>query len=219
MKEIIDLIIKQGVLPLFFHKDEKVSQKVMEVLYSTGIRALEYTNRGESAANNFKAMIEKRNRDFPDLKLGIGTVKNASQAEMFISLGADFIVSPGFVEEVAVYCKNLNILYIPGCMTPSEIIVAENIGIKFIKLFPGNILKPAFLSSIKDIFPDLLFMPTGGVDTSFDNIKSWYDAGVSALGMGSKLISKSLLEADKYDLISKDVKSVISIINELKVKK
>jgi 2-dehydro-3-deoxyphosphogluconate aldolase/(4S)-4-hydroxy-2-oxoglutarate aldolase len=95
-------------------------------------------------------------------------------------------VSPGFVPDVAAYCVSNDIFYAPGCMTPSEIIAAENAGIKFIKLFPGNMLGPEFLTTIKDIFPKLLFMPTGGVDTTKENIEGWFKAGVCAVGMGSK---------------------------------
>lgn len=216
MKDIIEIIKIQGLLPLYFHENLQISVEVMGALYNSGIRALEYTNRGVSAESNFKEMIEVRNKRFSDLKLGIGTIKNIVQAKTYISLGADFLVSPGYVREVAVCCSELNKLYIPGCMTPSEIINAENAGIKFIKLFPGDILQATFLKSIKAIFPDLLFMPTGGVDTNFDSLKAWYDAGVVAVGMGSKLISKQLLDEKNYDKITSETRKVLNLINELK---
>ena len=101
-------------------------------------------------------------------------------------------------------------------MTPSEIIAAENSGIKFIKLFPGNLLGPEFLSSIKEIFPKLFFMPTGGVDITRENIEGWFKAGVSAVGMGSKLISKKLMEAKDYGTIEKNTKEVLEIISSIK---
>jgi 2-dehydro-3-deoxyphosphogluconate aldolase/(4S)-4-hydroxy-2-oxoglutarate aldolase len=115
-------------------------------------------------------------------------------AETFIDAGADFIICPGLVEEVAEVANKNNMLWVPGCMTPSEIIRAENLGAKMIKLFPGNLLKPEFMTSIKSIFPDLLFMPTGGVSLDKENLEGWFKAGVCAVGMGSKLISKQLLE-------------------------
>jgi 2-dehydro-3-deoxyphosphogluconate aldolase/(4S)-4-hydroxy-2-oxoglutarate aldolase len=216
VKDIIEIIKIKGLLPLYFHENQQISVEVMDALYNSGIRAIEYTNRGATAERNFKVMIEERNKRFPDLKLGIGTIKNIEQAKAFISLGADFLVSPGFVPEVADFCSKRNKLYIPGCMTPTEIINAENSGIKFIKLFPGEILQATFLKSIKAIFPDLLFMPTGGVDTNIESLKAWFDAGVATVGMGSKLISKQLLDDKNYVKIASETRNVLSIINELK---
>ena len=133
-----------------------------------------------------------------------------------MSAGADFMVSPGFVAEVAKYAIDNDIFYAPGCMTPSEIIAAENAGVKFIKLFPGNILGTEFLSSIKEIFPKLLFMPTGGVDTSRESIESWFKAGVCAVGMGSKLISKKLMETKDYGAIETSTREVLALIQSIK---
>jgi 2-dehydro-3-deoxyphosphogluconate aldolase/(4S)-4-hydroxy-2-oxoglutarate aldolase len=126
------------------------------------------------------------------------------------------MVSPGFVPEVASYAAKESMFYAPGCMTPSEIIGAENAGIKFIKLFPGNMLGPEFVTSIKDIFPKLLFMPTGGVDTTRENIEGWFKAGVCAVGMGSKLISKKLMEQKDYAAIEQSTIDVFAIINAIK---
>ena len=152
----------------------------------------------------------------PGLLLGVGTIKNLQQAEDYMKAGADFLVSPGFVKEVANYAVSKDIFYAPGCMTPSEIIAAENAGIKFIKLFPGNMLGPEFLSGIKDIFPKLLFMPTGGVDTTRENIEGWFKAGVCAVGMGSKLISKKLMEAKDYVTIGTETIKVLELIQTIK---
>ena len=165
---------------------------------------------------NFTAMVTMRNEDMPEILLGVGTIKNLQQAEEYVKAGADFLVSPGFVKEVADYAVSKDIFYAPGCMTPSEIIAAENAGIKFIKLFPGNMLGPEFLSSIKDIFPKLLFMPTGGVDTTKENIEGWFKAGVCAVGMGSKLISKKLMEAKDYATIEHETKKVLELIASIK---
>jgi 2-dehydro-3-deoxyphosphogluconate aldolase/(4S)-4-hydroxy-2-oxoglutarate aldolase len=134
----------------------------------------------------------------------------------YMSAGADFLVSPGFVPDVAAYCVSNDVFYAPGCMTPSEIIAAENASIKFIKLFPGNMLGPEFLTTIKDIFPKLLFMPTGGVDTTKENIEGWFKAGVCAVGMGSKLISKKLMEAKDYGTIESETKKVLELIGSIK---
>jgi 2-dehydro-3-deoxyphosphogluconate aldolase / (4S)-4-hydroxy-2-oxoglutarate aldolase len=215
-QSVIDTIVQQGVLPLYFHADENTSVEVLKALYSAGIKAVEYTSRGETAATNFSKMVAIRNAKMPDLLLGIGTIKTKQQAAAYIEIGADFFISPGFVPEVAALLKEKEILYSPGCMTPTEIIVAENAGIKFIKLFPGNMLGPDFLSSIKDIFPNLLFMPTGGVDTTAENINAWFKAGVSAVGMGSKLVSKTLMANNDYASIESETKKVLSLIQTIK---
>ena len=216
--QILELVPKQGVLPLFFHKDAEVSIEVMRALYQGGIRALEYTNRGEAAFVNFKQMKEVRDKEMPEMKLGIGTIKNGEQARNFITAGADYIISPGFVKEAADEANKAGLLYVPGCMTPTEIIIAEQYGCKFIKLFPGNLLGPEFMSSIKELFPDLMFMPTGGVDLDKENISGWFKAGVRAVGMGSKLISKALLEQKDYAKIASMTKEVVDIISSIRSK-
>ncbi|MCC9066355.1 bifunctional 4-hydroxy-2-oxoglutarate aldolase/2-dehydro-3-deoxy-phosphogluconate aldolase [Flavobacterium piscisymbiosum] len=213
--QIITTITNQGTLPLYFNKDETVSIEILRALYRAGIKAIEYTHRGAEATENFKKMIAVRDAEMFDLLIGIGTIKNETQTEAYLELGADFFISPGFVPEVAALLKSKEILYIPGCMTPTEIIAAENKGIQFIKLFPGNKIEPDFLSSIKDIFPDLIFMPTGGVDTTKENIQAWFDAGVSAVGMGSKLISKKLMDEKDYQTIEDQTKNVLDIIKTI----
>jgi len=215
-EELLQGIPNQGVLPLYFNKDTEVSLEVLRALYNAGIRMVEYTNRGEAALQNFKKMCEVRDNELKDLHLGIGTIKNAAVAETYIDAGADFIICPGLIEEVAAAADKHNMLWIPGCMTPSEIIRAENLGAKMIKLFPGNILGPEFMGSIKALFPDLLFMPTGGVSLDKENIAAWFKAGVCAVGMGSNLVSKQLLEEKNYPKIQDLTQQAIAMVNEVK---
>lgn len=213
---ILALIPQQGILPLYFYKDTKVSIEVLKALYSAGIRAVEYTNRGEAALQNFKEMRKVCDTELKGMYLGIGTIKNGEMAQTFIDAGTDYIICPGLVESVATVADKNGMLWVPGCMTPSEIIKAETMGAKMIKLFPGNILGPGFLSAIKEIFPGLLFMPTGGVELDKDNIAGWFKAGVCAVGMGSKLITKQLLETENYAQISQDTEKVLAIIQSIK---
>ncbi|NCW12774.1 MAG: bifunctional 4-hydroxy-2-oxoglutarate aldolase/2-dehydro-3-deoxy-phosphogluconate aldolase [Chitinophagia bacterium] len=218
IQQATDAIVQQGILPLYFNADETVSIETLKAIYRAGIKAVEYTNRGEAALKNFQAMVKVRDAEMKDMLIGVGTIKNVAQATDYINAGADFLVSPGYVAEVADYSHSKGLLYAPGCMTPTEIIAAENNGVKFIKLFPGNMLGPDFLSSIKEIFPKLLFMPTGGVDTTKENIESWYKAGVCAVGMGSKLISKKLMEAKDYATMESETKTVLELIQTIKNK-
>ncbi|WP_294312786.1 bifunctional 4-hydroxy-2-oxoglutarate aldolase/2-dehydro-3-deoxy-phosphogluconate aldolase [uncultured Chryseobacterium sp.] len=211
-----DTIISQGGLPLYYHAEESVSLDILRSLYRAGIRAVEYTSRGKAALGNFTKMVEIRNAEMPEMLLGIGTIKTLQQAEEYHAVGADFFISPGFLPEVADFLIPKNVLYSPGCMTPTEIIAAEKAGVTFIKLFPGNVLGAGFMSAVKDVFPNLKFMPTGGVDTTKESIESWFKAGVSAVGMGSKLISKELMQAKDYGTMEKETRKVLEIIRELK---
>ncbi len=217
--ELLRLIPEAGILPLYFYKDTEVSIEVLRALYRGGIRAVEYTNRGEAALQNFAAMRKVCDAEMKDMYLGVGTIKNADAAKAFVDAGADYLISPGLVEEAVKVADANNMLWVPGCMTPTEIIKAENLGAKFVKLFPGNILGPGFMSAIKELFPNLIFMPTGGVELDKANIAGWFKAGVAAVGMGSKLITKALLENKDYDTITSATKDVISIIADIKAGK
>ena len=201
--EILKLIPEQGVLPLYFYKDTEVSIEVLKALYAAGIRTVEYTNRGEAALKNFKELRKVCDSELKGMYLGVGTIKNAESAQAFIDAGTDYIISPGLVEDAVAVANANNMLWVPGCMTPSEIIKAEQLGAKMIKLFPGNLLGPSFLGAIKEIFPNLLFMPTGGVEVEKENLTGWFKAGVVAVGMGSKLITKASLEGKDYEGIKK----------------
>lgn len=214
--ELLQLIPQQGILPLYFYKDTEVSIQVLKALYNAGIKTVEYTNRGEAALKNFKEMRKVCDTELKGMYLGVGTIKDSASAEAFINAGADYMISPGLVEDVIKVADKNNMLWIPGCMTPTEIIRAEQLGARMVKLFPGNILGPAFLSAIKELFPNLLFMPTGGVDLDKENIAGWFKAGVCAVGMGSKLISKQLLEQKDYAKIEAFTKEAISIIRSVR---
>ncbi len=211
----IDAIIRQGMLPLYYHSDPDVSIGVCAALYRAGIRVIEYTNRGENALHNFRLLLHERDTRMPDMLFGIGTIKSDQDARKYLNIGADFIISPGIIPSVGSYVHKANKLWIPGCMTVTEIMMAEQSGAALVKLFPGNLLGSEFVSSVKEIFPQLLFMPTGGVDTSKENMEGWFKAGVCAVGMGSKLISKKLLEQKEFDTIERDTKAVLALIQSL----
>lgn len=214
-EDILKQILGQKVLPLYFCEDTDESIEVLKVLYEAGIRSVEYTNRGKEALKNFKEMRKACDKEMKEMILGIGTIKNGQAAKEFISAGAEFIVSPGMVKEVIDIANDHKLLCIPGCMTPTEIITAENLGIGLVKLFPGSMLGPGYVKSIKPLFPEMKFMPTGGVSLNKENIQSWFDAGVNAVGMGSKLISKAALEQKDYQAIRKATEEVVRIVREM----
>jgi 2-dehydro-3-deoxyphosphogluconate aldolase/(4S)-4-hydroxy-2-oxoglutarate aldolase len=213
---VLQLIPKQGILPLYYNADTTISIQILKALYQAGIRAVEYTNRGEQALTNFREMRKVCDAELKDMYLGIGTIKNAEQAKAFIDAGADYLICPGLIESVAATADAAGMLWVPGCMTPSEIIKAESLGAKMIKLFPGNLLGPSFVSTIKELFPGISFMPTGGVEVNKDNLSGWFKSGVVAVGMGSKLVSKEIMQNKEYDKLIALTKEAIEIINSVR---
>ena len=210
--DILESITTQGMLPLFFHADAETSLQATRALYKAGIRVFEYTNRGPAALENFKLLVKARQQEMPDLFLGIGTIKTTVEAASFINAGADFLIAPIVNPEVAQLAEKHDLLWCPGCMTPTEISVAQKHGAKLIKLFPANILGPGFLSAIKEVFPGQLFMPTGGVEMNADNVGAWFKAGVCAVGMGSKLVTREILEKQLFDQLYNDTKKALELV-------
>ena len=210
--KISDQIVSQGILPLFFNESAEVSLETTRTLYKAGIRVIEYTNRGAAALENFKALKKAQQEEMPDLVLGIGTIKTVQHAGDFIAAGADFIIAPIVNPDVARIAHQHNLLWCPGCMTPTEIHLAQENGAALIKLFPANILGPGFVSAIRELFPGQLFMPTGGVELTRENISSWFKAGVCAVGMGSKLITKDILSSGSYDQLYLDAQEALRLV-------
>lgn len=210
--QILQLTLDQGVLPLYFNKDEQVSVAVLKALYEAGIRTVEYTNRGEAALKNFKVLRQVCDSELSGMYLGIGTIKNGEQAKAFVDAGADYLISPGLVEDAAKVAEPNGLLYVPGAMTPTEIIKAEQLGCTLVKLFPGNILGPGFVGAIKDLFSGLKFIITGGVEPEENNLRGWFNAGAAAVGMGSKLITKQTLENKDYAKVTELTKESLRLI-------
>jgi len=206
---------KVKLLPLFYHEDITVCKEMVKALYRAGIRCIEFTNRGPKALENFKLLLAHRNENYPDLVLAIGTIQNQKEAQAFIEAGADFLISPFFDQSIADAAYLHKKLWIPGCMTSTEIHMAENAGSDLIKLFPGNVLGPGFVSAIKPLFPSLSFLVTGGVDTSRENLTAWFKAGVVGVGMGSKLMSEELLASKNYAAIEVETTKALAIINSI----
>ena len=200
--QVLDIISQQGLLPLFYNKSEAVSSNVLRALYAAGIRTVEYTNRGEAALQNFKSLRKVCDAELTGMLLGIGTIKTGDEAKAFVDAGADYLISPGVVKAAARVAEKNGLMYVPGCMTPTEIIKAEGYGASLIKIFPGNILGPGYITAIREIFPNLRFMVTGGVEPEEQNLRGWFGAGVTAVGMGSKLTTKQILESQAYSNIT-----------------
>lgn len=213
---ILQQIKDQALLPLFYHDNAAVCMAVVQALYEGGIRNVEFTNRGAKAVDNFRQLVQMRPAHWPGLLLGVGTVREKQEADTFIGAGADFLVSPFFDSGVCDAAYLNKIPWIPGCMTPTEIHAAAKAGCGFVKLFPGNALGPSFVKAVKPLFPLLDFMITGGVEGTADSIGSWLGAGAAAVGMGSNLIGKAVLENARYDQLTQDTATLLRIIQQLK---
>jgi 2-dehydro-3-deoxyphosphogluconate aldolase/(4S)-4-hydroxy-2-oxoglutarate aldolase len=216
-EKVVKAIIRQGFLPLYFHPDENTSVEILRVLYEQGVRVVEYTNRGKQALKNLRILAKESYTQFPDLILGLGTVMDSKAGAKAIQNGADFLVSPGYTKELARFSDDENTLWIPGCMSPTELIEAQNDGLSLIKIFPASSLGPSFLKSAREVFPDLLFIPTGGVD--FDQVESWFSAGASAVGMGGSLISKTSMDNRDFEEIKIKITSLTRQIAAIRTSK
>ncbi|GAA4801553.1 bifunctional 4-hydroxy-2-oxoglutarate aldolase/2-dehydro-3-deoxy-phosphogluconate aldolase [Olivibacter ginsenosidimutans] len=211
IQQSIEQIKKYPVIPVYYHDNLQTCLETIQACYQGGIRVFEFVSRGDQALTNFNALKAFRDAHLPELYLGIGTIKSAKQAEDYLALDADFIVSPIVKAELASITLNANVLWIPGCMSPTEINLAEDLGAPLVKLFPGSTLGPDFLKAIKPLFPEMLFMPTGGVNPDHASISKWFDAGVSAVGMGSKLFEKPAAATDYQWLVDR-CKQVIQFV-------
>ena len=215
---VIENICNGGLLPLFYHDDIAICKKVVNALYDGGVRCIEFTNRGKNSLINFKELISTK-AEFPGLLLGIGTIKTGEQATAFVEAGADFLVSPIFDNDIADIAYMNKIAWIPGCMTPTEVHIAQKAGCKLVKLFPGNVLGPGYVEAIMPLFSGIQFVVTGGVDITQESLDKWMQSGVVGVGLGSKLISNTILSNNDYDQLSLNTAAVVKIMNKIKQSK
>ena len=214
--EVIQQIKESGMVPLFYHKDINVAKAVLKACYDGGARLMEFTSRGDFAFEIFNQLIKYAIEELPGMILGVGSVTDAAAASQYMLAGANFIVTPVFREDIAIVCNRRKVLWSPGCGSLTEIARAEEMGCELVKLFPGSIYGPGFVKAIMGPQPWTSIMPTGGVSTEAENLKGWFDAGVTCVGMGSKLISKEILANESYSKLTRDVKKTLETIRELK---
>ncbi len=214
--QVVSEMHESSLVPLFYHKDPTLSKNVLAACYKGGARLLEFTHRGDFAHEVFRELIGYASAELPGMILGVGSVTDAASASYYMQIGANFIVTPVYREDIAVVCNRRKVLWSPGCGTLTEIAKAEEMGAEIVKLFPGNIYGPDFVKAIKGPQPWTSIMPTGGVNTDPDNLKKWFDAGVTCVGMGSQLISKTVLETQNFDALEETVAQTIATIQKLK---
>jgi len=214
--EVARVMKETGMVPLFYHPDVELGKKVLKACYDGGARLMEFTSRGDFAFEIFGVLNKYAVAELPGMIMGVGSITDAAAASLFMQMGANFIVTPTLREDIAVVCNRRKVLWSPGCGSLTEINKAEELGCEIIKLFPGATYGPGFVKAIKGPQPWTSIMPTGGVSTAEDNLKAWFDAGVTCVGMGSKLISKSVLASEDYAGLEKTVKETLTLIKKLK---
>lgn len=200
------------IMPLFNHPDLAVSKAVVKACYDGGIKVFEYTNRGEGAALIFAELVKYVRQELPEMAIGIGTVFNAEEAEYFVDLDTDFIVQPIMNPAVGDVCHKHKIAWMPGVMTVTELYNAQQAGADIIKIFPANVLGTAFIKALIAPMPHAKVMVTGGVEPNEENIKGWFSAGVTAVGMGSQLFPKDVLANNNYQQIENVVKKCVALV-------
>ncbi len=215
--EVFQKMKETGVVPVFYHAQLETAKQVLKACYDGGIRVFEWVNRGDFAHELFSELNKYALCELPGMMLGAGSVVDEATAALYIQEGANFIVSPLLNEEMARICNRRKIMWAPGCGTLSEIGKAEELGAELVKIFPASeVGGPSFVKSIKAPCPWTNIMPTGGVDTSRENLTQWFEAGVTCVGMGSKLFTKELIKEGRYGDLTSKVKELMQTIQSLK---
>ncbi len=214
--EVIQAMKATGLVPVFYHKDPEVAKKVVKACYEGGIRAFEFTNRGDFAHEVFGELVKFANKECPEMIMGIGSIVDAPTAALYIQSGANFIVGPLFNPEVAKVANRRLVPYAPGCGSVSEVGFAQEMGCDICKVFPGDVLGAAFVKNLKAPMPWSNLMVTGGVKPEEANLKSWFSAGVTCVGMGSNLFPAEMLKNGDWEGIRQLCADALSIIQKVK---
>ena len=214
--EVAQKMEEQGMVPLFYHPNIELGKKILKACYDGGSRLMEFTNRGDYAHEVFRELNKYCEAELPEMIMGVGSVTDAGAASLYMQLGANFVVTPVMREDIAISCNRKKVLWSPGCASLTEICKAEELGCEIVKLFPGGTYGPSFVAAIKGPQPWTRIMPTGGVSPTRENLEGWFKAGVTCVGMGSKLISKDIVNGEKYAELQTAVSDALALIKEIR---
>jgi 2-dehydro-3-deoxyphosphogluconate aldolase/(4S)-4-hydroxy-2-oxoglutarate aldolase len=214
--EVANAMEETGMIPLFFNNDIELSKKVLKACYEGGARLMEFTARGDFAHEVFGELTKYAIAKLPGMIMGVGSVTDGAAASLYMSLGANFVVTPVLREDIAIACNRKKVLWSPGCGSLTEIARAEELGCEIVKLFPGDLYGPKFVKGIKGPQPWTSIMPTGGVSPNRENLSGWFNAGVTCVGMGSQLISKDIIANEDYVKLEQDVKDALALIKDIR---
>ena len=207
--QVLDAIVSTGMVPVYYNKDVEIAKQVVKACYEGGVRAFEFTNRGDFAHEVFAELIKFATKECPELVLGVGSIVDAGTASLYLQLGANFVVGPLFNPEIAKVCNRRLVPYTPGCGSVSEV------GCDLCKIFPaGNVGGPSFVKNIKAPMPWSMIMATGAVEPTEENLSAWFKAGVTCVGMGSKLFPKEMIAAGNWEAISTLCRDALATIKK-----
>ena len=213
--QVLDAIVSTGMVPVYYNKDVEIAKQVVKACYEGGVRAFEFTNRGDFAHEVFAELIKFATKECPELVLGVGSIVDAGTASLYLQLGANFVVGPLFNPEIAKVCNRRLVPYTPGCGSVSEIGFAQEVGCDLCKIFPaGNVGGPSFVKNIKAPMPWSMIMATGSVEPTEENLSAWFIAGVTCVGMGSKLFPKEMIAAGNWEAISTLCRDALATIKK-----
>ena len=213
--QVLDAIVSTGMVPVYYNKDVEIAKQVVKACYEGGVRAFEFTNRGDFAHEVFAELIKFATKECPELVLGVGSIVDAGTASLYLQLGANFVVGPLFNPEIAKVCNRRLVPYTPGCGSVSEIGFAQEVGCDLCKIFPaGNVGGPSFVKNIKAPMPWSMIMATGAVEPTEENLSAWFKAGVTCVGMGSKLFPKEMIAAGNWEAISTLCRDALATIKK-----
>ncbi|MGV4460479.1 bifunctional 4-hydroxy-2-oxoglutarate aldolase/2-dehydro-3-deoxy-phosphogluconate aldolase [Ornithobacterium rhinotracheale] len=207
-------VAETGMVPVFYHTDVEVAKKVIKACYDGGVRAFEFTNRGDFAHETFAEAVKFVREECPELAIGIGSIVDVPTAALYLQLGADFIVGPLLNPEIPKVCNRRLVPYIPGCSTVSEVGLAQELGCDVCKVFPGDVVGANFVKSLLAPLPWSQIMVTGGVEPTQESMKKWFSAGVKSVGMGSKLFPKDKIANEQWSEISEICRNTLQYIKE-----
>ncbi len=214
--QVLTAMKETGMVPVFYNSDLETSKQVVKACYEGGVRAFEFVNRGDFAHEVFGELVKFAAKECPEMIMGIGSIVDAPTAALYIQLGANFLVGPLFNPDVAKVANRRLIPYAPGCGSVSEVGFAQEAGCDICKVFPGDVLGAGFVKGLKAPMPWSNLMVTGGVKPEKDNLKAWFDAGVTCVGMGSNLFPADMMKAKNWAGITQLCSNALSIIKEVR---
>lgn len=210
---------ESGIVPVFYNSDIQTGIQIIESCYKGGFRVMEFTNRGDFAHEVFAALNKHAAKAMPDMILGVGSILEEITAGLYIQLGAGFIVSPMLNPQIARICNRRKIMWMPGCGSVSEISEAEELGAEVVKIYPGSqVGGPKFIAAVKGPMPWTNMMPTGGVEPTEENLKSWFQAGVYCVGIGSNLITNEIVKSGNFAKLEEDSRNLLATLEKIRTK-
>jgi 2-dehydro-3-deoxyphosphogluconate aldolase/(4S)-4-hydroxy-2-oxoglutarate aldolase len=214
--QVLTTMQETGLVPVFYHADPEVAKQVLKACYDGGVRAFEFTNRGDFAQEVFAVLVKYAAAELPGMILGIGSVVDPGTAALYLQLGANFVVGPVYNPAIAPVCNRRLVPYCPGCGSASEVSAAQEAGCDLCKVFPGDVLGPAFVKNLRAPMPWSRLMVTGGVKPERDNLAAWFKAGATCVGMGSNLFPKDAVAAGDWARIATLCRDALQIIRNVR---